>query len=324
MNPHPRCPVCAEQNWQIIGSRTWKKSDLPGMSPVLQRRSRVLYEVWCPGEDQFTADCVLCQNCGMVIYSPRPTGEDLNAKYRFLVDLGPDDAVAALDSESNKIRERSLFRCLSPALPKQHGNRLLDFGGGDGRLMRHFIDRGDEAFVVDYVPETLPGVTKLGDTLDQVAPQEKFDGIICSHVLEHVAEPLEVLKQLVAMLAPEGRIFIELPMEIWKKPPLHPEPVTHVNFFTNESLAYMMIRAGLELEFCRTEGLTLPGRKDVIIRAIGHISGQPLPFPQNGPAAAYRLLKPGLLTKLWWLSLNPQFLTMAITAKLNRLLGKRS
>ncbi len=315
----PNCPLCESQRWETLGTRTWKMSDIPKLSPVLQRRLRVLYEVWCPGAEEFTATSELCLECGMVIYAPRPSSADIDAKYRFLVGLGQDSAIVAIDSEYNQIRERSLFNVLAPNLPMPTGNRLLDFGGGDGRLMRHFIDRGDLGFVVDYVGETLPGVTKLGDTLEQLGPDEKFTGIISSHVLEHVAEPLQILKQLVAHLSPEGRIFVEVPLEIWKRPPLDTEPVTHVNFFTVESLRYMMVKAGLELEVCLAEGLTLPGRNDAVLRAVGHLAKSPQPLPQGGAAAVHKLLRPGLLTKLWWLSLNPQFLTMALAARLKNL-----
>ncbi len=315
----PTCPVCNASEWQTLGTRTWKKSDLPQLDPVLQRRLRVLYEVWCPGADEFTATSELCQECGMVIYSPRPSAEDIDAKYRFLTDLGPDTAVESIESEYSRIRERALFDCLAPRLPLATGNRLLDFGGGDGRLMRHFIDRGDVGFVIDYVRETVPGVTRLGDTLEQLGAGEKFTGIISSHVLEHVAEPLQILKQLVSHLAPDGRLFIELPMEIWKTPPLHPEPVTHVNFFTAESLRYMMMKAGLEVEVCRTEGITLPGRADTVIRGVGHLAKTALPLPQGGAAAVRELLAPGVLTKLWWLSLNPRFLAMAVKSRLRKL-----
>ena len=318
----PRCPVCDSARWQTLGKRTWKSSDFARLDPILQRRLRVLYEVWCPGSEEFTATSELCQECGMVIYAPRPTAEDIDAKYRFLVNQGPDKSVAPIGSEYSRIRQKSLYDCLSPRLPLTTGNRLLDFGGGDGRLMRHFTERGDVGYVVDYVRETVPGVTKLGDTLEQVDPQEKFTGIISSHVLEHVAEPLAILKQLVSHLAPEGRIFIELPMEIWKKPPLHPEPVTHVNFFTAESLHYMMVRAGLELEFCRTEGITLPGRNDAVIRAVGHLAKVPQPLPLGGAAAVKKLLEPGILTKLWWLSLNRQFLAMALKSRFKKLLSR--
>ncbi len=318
MNSSPDCPVCASRQWVTIGRKTWNRADLPSLDPVLQKRLRVLYEVWCPGSNEFSATSELCQACGFVIYSPRPTAAEIDAKYRFLTELGPDEAIPSLESEFNQIRTASLFQVLAKHLPQPTGNRLLDFGGGDGRLLKHFIERGDQGFVIDYVRETLPGVAKLGDTLNDLDPQTRFDGIVCSHVLEHVAEPFAVLTQLVKHLAPEGRIFIEVPMEIWKRPPLQPDPVTHVNFFTEHSLRAMLVRAGLQVDLCRTEGIKLPGSMNIVVRGIAKLTAKPSPMPTGGADDVRKLLNPSLVTKLWWTTLHPGILRQAIKAKFQR------
>lgn len=317
MQPSPPCPVCGGSRWQSLGKRTWRLGE--SNDPIIQKRLRVLFEVWLPGSQEFTASSELCRDCGFVIYAPRPTAEELNAKYRFLTTLGPDTAIPPIESEYNAIRRRTLFEKFSKSLPKPTGNRILDFGGGDGRLLKEFVDREDQCFLVDYVRDTVPGVTKLGDTLDELPSEERFEGIVCSHVIEHVAQPLELLSQLCRHLTPDGRIYVEVPMEVWKKPPLQEEPVTHVNFFSAPSLRYLMMRCGLKVDECITRVLKVPGSLHVVVHAIGGLnSAQPLELPQNGEAAVRKLLSPGLLTKLWWLSLHPEFLTGAIRSAAGR------
>ena len=110
------------------------------------------------------------------------------------------------------------------------GEVPLDFGGGDGKLLAPFVDAGHDCYLVDYNTEPLPGVKKLADTLDGV--DDTFDAIICSHVLEHVADPLGTLRDLRARLRPGGRIYAEVPSEVWRGIPIERDPVTHVNFFT--------------------------------------------------------------------------------------------
>lgn len=186
------------------------------------------------------------------------------------------------------------------------------------------MDRGDQCFLVDYVRDTVPGVTKLGDTLDELPSEERFDGIVCSHVIEHVDQPLELLSQLCRHLTPDGWIYVEVPMEIWKKPPLQEEPVTHVNFFSAPSLRHLMMRCGLKVEECVTRVLKVPGSLHVVVHAIGGLnSAQPLELPQNGEAAVRKLLSPGLLTKLWWRSLHPEFFGQAIRSAFGRALRRR-
>lgn len=317
----PPCPVCGGHHWQTLGKRTWRQSE--SNDPIIQKRLRVLFEVWMPGASEFTASSELCQDCGFIIYTPRPTAEELNEKYRFLTTLGPDTAIPPIDSEYNAIRRRTLFETFAKSLPKPSGNRILDFGGGDGRLLKGFVDRGDQCFLVDYVRDTVGGVTKLGDTLDEFASTEKFEGIICSHVIEHVAQPFELLSRLVSHLTPTGRIYVEVPMEIWKKPPLQDEPVTHVNFFSAPSLRYLMMRCGLKVDECVTRVLKVPGSLNVVVHAIGGLNpGQPLELPRNGEPAVRKLLSPGLVTKLWWLSLHPDFLAEAIRGAVGRVVRR--
>jgi SAM-dependent methyltransferase len=185
--------------------------------------------------------------------------------------------------------------------------------------LKGFVDRGDRCFLVDYVRDTVDGVTKLGDTLDELPSEERFDGIVCSHVIEHVAQPWELLSHLVRHLTPEGRIYVEVPMEIWKKPPLQEEPVTHVNFFSAPSLHYLMMRCGLRVDECVTRVLKVPGSLHVVVHAIGGINpARPLELPRNGEAEVRKLLNPGFFTKLWWLSLHPDFLTGAIRSATGR------
>jgi SAM-dependent methyltransferase len=123
---------------------------------------------------------------------------------------------------------------------------ILDYGGADGRLMQAFLQPGRSCALVDYTPQAIPGVVKLADTLESLPAGRNFDLIVCSHVIEHVAEPLQVVQSLSRRLRPEGALYVEVPMEIWRKPPWQREPVTHINFFTPNSLWNLLHLAGLE------------------------------------------------------------------------------
>ena len=47
-------------------------------------------------------------------------------------------------------------------------------------------------------------------------------------------------------------------MEIWRKPPLQPEPVTHINFFVPGSVRHCMHRAGLVVDYSRLSAYLHP------------------------------------------------------------------
>jgi 2-polyprenyl-3-methyl-5-hydroxy-6-metoxy-1,4-benzoquinol methylase len=133
--------------------------------------------------------------------------------------------------------------------------RLLDYGCGAGNfvaLARLFgwdtvgVDvsavRGDQATVwgVDIVE-------RLDD--DRVRPP--YDVITLFQVLEHVIEPLPLVRELTERLAPSGILVVEVPDCSGITKPLNYEefalvhPLEHVNAFTRSTLVALCKRAGL-------------------------------------------------------------------------------
>jgi SAM-dependent methyltransferase len=320
MTPSPPCPTCNADQWEEIGQRTYRASAMDSGDEYLKRRLQVLFEIWCPGQTEVTLSSLLCGRCGFVIYSPRPNEQELDEKYRFLTSLGPDENTQVITSDDERMRAERLYSKLARRLPRQP-SRVLDFGGADGRLMVPFSNRGHECFVVDYAPECVPGVTRLGTTLDDVPPSERFDAITCSHVVEHLADPFGVLESLCERLTDGGVIYIEVPMEIWRKPPLHDEPVTHVNFFTVESLRYLMARAGLTRLNVSLEGYRHPlGHNTVVVSGIGsRIDGRRDEIsPQEFAAATRELLDPGLTSRVRRALTNPSGIPAALWQRIAR------
>lgn len=124
-------------------------------------------------------------------------------------------------------------------MKKKH--RILDYGGGEGQLLLPFVDMGHECYLVDYSKKYFSGIIKFGDDILDIPEEEKFDIIICSHVLEHLVEPQTVLSQLRSHLSRNGFIYIEVPHQIWAGIScIGPDPTTHINFFTQKSLEYLL------------------------------------------------------------------------------------
>jgi SAM-dependent methyltransferase len=166
-------------------------------------------------------------------------------------------------------RAQRLFKNVRRWLP-DHTVDVLDFGGGDGRLMQPFLDRGHRCFLIDYNQQPFAGVQKLGDTIEDLAVGHLFDLIVCNHVIEHVAEPTVLLRRLATHIRPDHHLFIEVPMEIWRKPPVQSEPVTHINFFVPGSLRHCMQRAGLMVNYSRLGAyLNQSGQVFPAIHAVG-------------------------------------------------------
>lgn len=298
----PDCPICNLRSWIVLGKRTYRLSDAENQTSYVQKRYRVLFEVWFPGESAKEITSCLCSYCGFILYTPRPEVEDLDAKYRFLARLGGDPGLSPPPHAPLEIERAKNLYCAVSSLAgrKLQGGRVLDFGGGDGRLMYEFLAAGCDCDLVDYSTTSLPGVRKVGDTIDAVTPSDRYDCIICSHVIEHVANPLQILRDLRSRLASAGVLYVEVPMEIWGKPPLQSEPVTHINFFTQTSLQYLMLQAGLSKCVTRLSTYLHPdGRNFLAVRALGEMSDTEIQSPRPNCRETVRFLRPGLLEKIY-------------------------
>jgi SAM-dependent methyltransferase len=124
---------------------------------------------------------------------------------------------------------------------------VLDYGGADGLIVLPFLEQGCECLLVDYYPYQLPGVKKIADDLDDMPPDLQANVIVCSHVLEHVADPRGLVQDLVRFLKEGGVLYAEVPSEIWAGIRIEQDPVTHVNFFTKGSFESLFRAAGCQI-----------------------------------------------------------------------------
>jgi SAM-dependent methyltransferase len=88
-------------------------------------------------------------------------------------------------------------------------------------------------------------------TIDQTDFQNDFfDVITCFHVLEHLSDPLESIKQALSLLKPKGLIIVEVPnldslgFSMFKKKWQPLEIPTHLNHFTPDTLQKLFEHTG--------------------------------------------------------------------------------
>lgn len=281
MNASPACPVCGAQQWQELQKFTYLRSDQEGVtapaalfgrrlrdygrillynSPRPQRVSihaltekerrcrSALFETWFKGQESAELTSVVCEKCGFGCYAPRPSNDDLREKYAFYNaqgwDIGGQAGHSHTARSSDAARAERIFE-LTADSAAAGSLSVLDYGGGNGKLLRPFLERGHRCCIIDYSNDILPGIEKLGDDIESLSTRERFDLIIISHVLEHVAEPRELLGSLRAFMKPDGRLYAEVPMEIWAGIRIGPDPITHVNYFTPASFNLLVRKAGL-------------------------------------------------------------------------------
>src|SRR5258706_10638181 len=143
----------------------------------------------------------------------------------------------------------ALEQCL-PHLPNR--GALLDYGAGDGAVLKsagkllpdwrlHALDLTDK-FREEIL--RLPGVVAFTTTPEQL-PAAYFDMIVLWHTLEHVPQPVEMLRSFHAWLKPGGQVLVQVP-DVARNP-YDLGVIDHVSHFTNTTLLLCARRAGFEL-----------------------------------------------------------------------------
>lgn len=101
-------------------------------------------------------------------------------------------------------------------LPPYKGAALLDFGCGDGRFLSFADEMGWRSLGVDFDANAVAVAQGLGldvrlGGFEALKPEERFDAITMSHVIEHVHDPAKTLEQCFSLLKSEGKIILETP-----------------------------------------------------------------------------------------------------------------
>ncbi len=157
---------------------------------------------------------VECNGCGITtrepsIFSPN-FEENAKVKVRAHEDYigGQPDRVAPY-----------IFERLIEAESKISGRMLLDIGCGSGALLLKAKERGWTCYGTEREPQAVSKMAKhdikcfTGDLDDSELQSMRFDLIHMNHVLEHVQNPLLVLKSIESLLTKDGIAIIEVPNE---------------------------------------------------------------------------------------------------------------
>jgi SAM-dependent methyltransferase len=120
------------------------------------------------------------------------------------------------------------------------GTRVLDVGAGE-QPYRELFEHVDYV-TSDWAHSVHPGARRVDIVApadDLPVPEGSFDAVICTQVLEHVAEPGDVLAELFRVLRLGGRLFITVPLT-WEE---HEAPYDFFRY-TRFGLAHLMAGAG--------------------------------------------------------------------------------
>ena len=141
-------------------------------------------------------------------------------------------------------------------LPYRRRGRLLEVGCGSGNMLKAMADLGWQVEGIDLDPVAVEksrskGLeVRTGCLEDRRYPEDYFDAITMSHLIEHVHDPLELLRACHRILKPRGSLVVVTPNinsaghrmcgASW----FHLDPPRHLRIFTTNSLTSLLRKAG--------------------------------------------------------------------------------
>ncbi len=158
-------------------------------------------------------------------------------------------------------------------------HRVLDLGCGDGSFGRWLKQNGSNwvtgvTIQDEEARQAAVGLDEVICTdLDRWEPAgERFDGVVASHVLEHLVDPARLLRCLGRVVVPGGWVVVALPNALFWRQRLEflsgrfrysnggIMDATHLRFFDWSSARNLVNQSGWPLEMALADG-GLPGSR---------------------------------------------------------------
>jgi len=282
------CPVCLATNFIPIVRR----AGVPVFQNVLFK-----YRSEAVNVDRATLQIVACTNCGFVFNAAFDPGK---AHYDQLYDNNQTHSVqftAYLDEHiRHLVRDVGVCDCT-----------IVEVGSGNGWFLERLVAAAAGSNGVGFDPayrgpeRSLDGrVRYLRRYFSADDAELHADIVVCRHVIEHVADPVSLLRSVRAALArsPAARVFFETPCVKWilRNEVFWDFFYEHCSYFGRESIQTAFHRAGLHVE--RVEHVF--GGQYLWIEAVPQLVEEPgVPNSGDVPALAtsFASAEPALLER---------------------------
>ena len=240
-------------------------------------------------------DLVSCECCGGSYFDPLPSTAQLGEFY----SGGYYDGFQDLKGETNG---RFFIAKIKTARP--HG-KFLDVGCSTGAFLNGVkkysdwdvfgVDFGEDA--VRYAQDTL-GLANVrqGQLTDAAYPDAFFDIVQINNVLEHVPDPLLLLRETRRIIKPGGVLYLNVPngpndsrclLDFYNNTKLPARsPKGHIYFFSEASLTAMFQTVGFGIAKTETCGIK-PGLRNAGLlpqKSNWQSAHYPPPRPEKGGA----------------------------------------
>jgi 2-polyprenyl-3-methyl-5-hydroxy-6-metoxy-1,4-benzoquinol methylase len=172
----------------------------------------------------FTLDS--CPACQCLFMDPMPGSDEIAGFYptQYWWTAAKPGTLKRLESIYRRVALSDHVAFITRAARKPEGTDLLDVGCGSGTLLGLMKQRGFRGVGVDFSAEAASlaeaenGVrVVVGSLADAAFLDQSFDIVTLFHVMEHVANPRNVLAEVFRILRPNGAVVVQVPsIDSWQ------------------------------------------------------------------------------------------------------------
>ncbi len=235
------CPICNNSEGEALHSQ---KFVLDNNNPL-------------PSE----YDVVCCTQCSFVYADVDANQDDYNEYYKNFskyesLEISSGAGNSQLDEERLKEMAMDIISVID-----DKNSYILDIGSGLGGLLKILESKEYKNLFalepsincVTYINENSKITAFQGsvlDNLERIFNGKKFDYVILSHVLEHIYDLNDAIKNIKNILSFNGKVYIEVPdsnrYKIFFVVPYYYFDIEHINHFNSFSLNSLMSKYGFE------------------------------------------------------------------------------
>lgn len=212
-----------------------------------------------------------CRNCGLLLQNPQPKSAELIQRYdREYFEYEIENAEPYLQLMLMALQDVDFFSGMEAAAGIADGKgcskRFLDVGCATGALLAYLKKRGWKEKGVEVCgpaaeyARSVRGVDVYTGTLENAGLEDSsFDIVHASHLIEHLNQPAEFVRDVYRLLKPGGRVLLTTPNSSGLQARLFDGAwrsaiADHMFLFSKQTLSSLLKRNGFEIERIKTWG----------------------------------------------------------------------
>lgn len=208
--------------------------------------------------DKSGFEILICKRCKTIFTSRMPSQNDVEDY---------DEYYNADNLSAPEFIRRRVKEIVVSFEPYRRLNRLLDVGFGSGTILQAALDLGWDASGQEVSGPAVEQARKLGfDVFHGVLenanyPDEHFDVITASEIIEHLPDPQMTLHEIARILRPGGLLWattpsaLSLSFRIMKEKWTIISPPEHTQIYSKKGIRNMLTEAGFHDARIQTLGL---------------------------------------------------------------------